>query len=273
MIHLIVLLRPGHGNTLVYAPGHTGVLMDMRDGNEGDLFPGHIRNAGDQFKDLELTQRERLAVYHVQQREQDPRGNSVPASRRLQRLDLGPLQLLMREPRRSPRHGRTQCPLVSHCDPPMLSRAEPRNRFDHNGWALPSRLTGWQQESRVTLTLDPRADDSMPYPQRFLNPQGPALDHRAPLGRSNGANTSSEARASTKGPGGAWSACGLPQRSRLAVLGGQAAASAVPRQDRRVVEGRNLPRLPDPPPSRRRPTVRGWSCCPRHLSAVPCTEG
>src|SRR5581483_10335921 len=66
---------------------------------------------------------------------------------------------------------------------------------------------------------------------------------------------------------------GLPQRSRLAVLGGQAAASAVPRQDRRVVEGRNLPRLPDPPPSRRRPTVRGWSCCPRHLSAVPCTEG
>jgi hypothetical protein len=41
MVHLVVLLRPGRGNTLVYAPGHICVRMDMGDGDEGDLFPRH----------------------------------------------------------------------------------------------------------------------------------------------------------------------------------------------------------------------------------------
>jgi hypothetical protein len=99
----------------------------------------------------------------------------------------------------------------------------------------------------VKLTVDPRADGSVPYSQGFLNPQGQVWI----TGPSSVAQTApahlAELVQARGDPVWAWSACWTSSRNRLAVLGGQAAAIAAPRQDRRGVEGETSPGYPTHP--------------------------
>lgn len=92
---LIVLLGAALGDPLDDPAGEVGTVGGVGDSDVGDLFPGLVRDAGNQFEDLELRVRTEFAVDNVEELEEKPGAEPVAPPGRLERLTMGADELVM----------------------------------------------------------------------------------------------------------------------------------------------------------------------------------